>query len=155
MPTKTPATAPAADKPPRKARTPRLTNAERSAAWKAAGGKCYVFGTDVDPFSSFAVEDGHVIGEEAKRIKGDSTLEALRHYVRNRLARARQVVESTNERYRSAMQHELDLRDLYAPIIADGDAVVFAGEKAQKPASDQVSALAEQPAGEVNRKSAS
>lgn len=129
--------APATEPGTEPTRKPRLTNAQRRDAWSAAGGKCFVFGVDVDPFSSFDVDNGRLIGEAAKGLKGSESLEALRDKLQAQLAKTREAVKATKDRHDLAVAAEALYRKTFAPLIGKGDSIAFAGEKAGKTASEK------------------
>jgi len=122
-----------AGKPTRKkveSRAPRLTNAQRREAWTKAGGKCFVFGTAVDPFSSFAVVDGYVLGEEAKKLAGGDGIEELRERLVSKRAKVREAVTSAKALHDLAVANEALLLKTFECIFQSDGRVVFKGEPA-------------------------
>lgn len=112
-----------------------LTKAERVLAYEVAGGKCHVLGTPLGPFDEWTVtKEGdtlYLLSPEAKRLKGQRTMEELRKSIGEELDQAtadavlaERALEAARERLAARLR-------LFEALRSDG-AIVFAGERTQE-----------------------
>lgn len=120
-----------ADKGEAVAKAPRvvLTKEARNAIFKAAGGKCFIFGTQLEPLDPWHVEDNQLLSPEAKKLKRGRSLDELRKGILEELADAQAAAERTRVENIKAEEHNDAVKAALGPLV-EGDAVRFAGERA-------------------------
>lgn len=107
----------------------RLTREVRNAIFKAAGGRCFVFGLELDPLGDWHVEDGVLLSPAAKKLKRGRTLEELRAGILKDLADAQSEAERLRVAHADAEAHYEAVKRDFGPLV-EGNKVRFAGEQA-------------------------
>jgi hypothetical protein len=111
-----------------------LTKAARVAAYEAAGGRCFVLGTELRALGEWSVvsENGraYLLSPEARRLKGGRTMEQLRKDIADEMEDAALAVVKAMNACDVADKLLKAKRSLLAHLLDDTGAVVFAGERA-------------------------
>ena len=105
----------------------RLTREARYAIFKAAGGRCFVFGLELDPLGDWHVEDGVLLSPAAKKLKRGRTLEELRVAILKGLADTQSEAERLRRQHEVAEHNYNAVKAALGPLV-EGNKVRFAGE---------------------------
>lgn len=106
-----------------------LTKEQRVAVFKAAGGRCFVFGLELDPLDVWHVEDGVLLSPAAKKLKRGRSLEELRTGIIEEFADAQAAAEEARVKASEAEARYVAVKAALGNLLADGK-VRFAGEQA-------------------------
>lgn len=106
-----------------------LTRDQRVAVFKAAGGRCFVFGGELDPLEPWHVEDGVLLSPAAKKLKRGRSIEELRGAILKELADAQSEAERLRVAHANAEAYYETVKRDFGPLVS-GNTVRFAGEQA-------------------------
>lgn len=112
------------------AKAPRntLTKEQRVAIFKASGGQCWVFGTQLDPLGAWHVDEGVLLSPEAKKLKGGRSLEELRTHMAEQVSEAHDKLMHARDELKAAEENLRDMNLRVRDLLTDSGAIRFAGE---------------------------
>lgn len=69
-----------------------LTKEQRADVFRAAKGKCFCCGGDVDPLETFSIVEGKLLDEGCNKLRGGRSLDELRAHLVNELDGANALI---------------------------------------------------------------